>query len=164
MIQLLATRRHTCMQFKPNAGTVATGRPATRRYRWFELYPDGRLATVEPSGRPPDRWDSPRRGSGRNGYSGLCALMNNKDDLVRHYHWLRQPDMDSHSGNASVGDGEAFWDHPTGCCADGGSGELVEMSAGWRHRQRCDPWTPGPSGDLSSQSGSAAGPYSMACV
>jgi L-fuculose-phosphate aldolase len=54
--------------------------------------------------------------------------MNIKDDLVRHYHWLRQYGLnDSHSGNASVRDGDSFWITPTGCCADTlSSGELVE--------------------------------------
>ncbi|HNW78938.1 MAG TPA: class II aldolase/adducin family protein [Candidatus Competibacteraceae bacterium] len=54
--------------------------------------------------------------------------MHMKDDLVRHYHWLRQYGLnDSHSGNASVRDGEVFWITPTGCCADTlSSGELVE--------------------------------------
>jgi len=45
--------------------------------------------------------------------------MNNKEDLVRHYHWLRQYAYnDSHSGNASVKTGNTFWVTPTGCCAD----------------------------------------------
>ena len=54
--------------------------------------------------------------------------MNIKDDLVRHYHWLRQYGLnDSHSGNASVREGDAIWITPTGCCADTlSSGELVE--------------------------------------
>ena len=54
--------------------------------------------------------------------------MNIKDDLVRHYHWLRQYGLnDSHSGNASVRDGDSFWITPTGCCADTlSSGELIE--------------------------------------
>jgi len=54
--------------------------------------------------------------------------MNIKDDLVRHYYWLRQYGLnDSHSGNASIRDGEVFWVTPTGCCADTlSSGELVE--------------------------------------
>lgn len=39
--------------------------------------------------------------------------MNLKDDLVRHYHWLRQYGLnDSHSGNASVRNGETFWITP----------------------------------------------------
>ena len=54
--------------------------------------------------------------------------MNIKDDLVRHYHWLRQYGLnDSHSGNASVREDDAFWITPTGCCADTlSSGELIE--------------------------------------
>lgn len=42
-----------------------------------------------------------------------------QDDLLRYYHWLRQYGYnDSHSGNASVRDGDRFWVTPTGCCAD----------------------------------------------
>lgn len=54
--------------------------------------------------------------------------MNIKDDLVRHYHWLRQYGLnDSHSGNASIRNGDALWITPTGCCADTlSSAELVE--------------------------------------
>ncbi len=45
--------------------------------------------------------------------------MNVKQDLVRHYHWLRQYGLnDSHSGNASVRDGDTVWVTPSGCCAD----------------------------------------------
>lgn len=45
--------------------------------------------------------------------------MDIKQDLVRHYHWLRQYGYnDSHSGNASCRDGEKFWVTPSGCCAD----------------------------------------------
>ncbi len=45
--------------------------------------------------------------------------MNIKQDLVRHYHWLRQYGLnDSHSGNASVRDGDTVWLTPSGCCAD----------------------------------------------
>lgn len=40
-------------------------------------------------------------------------------ELVRHYRWLRRYGCnDSHSGNASVRDGDRFWVTPTGCCAD----------------------------------------------
>jgi molybdopterin-guanine dinucleotide biosynthesis protein MobB len=40
-------------------------------------------------------------------------------ELVRHYRWLRRYGCnDSHSGNASVRDGDGFWVTPTGCCAD----------------------------------------------
>ncbi len=51
-----------------------------------------------------------------------------KDQLVQHYLWLRQYGLnDSHSGNASVRNGDVFWITPTGCCADLiSSGDLVE--------------------------------------
>lgn len=40
-------------------------------------------------------------------------------ELVRHYRWLRQFGLnDSHSGNASVRDGDIVWMTPTGCCAE----------------------------------------------
>jgi L-fuculose-phosphate aldolase len=57
--------------------------------------------------------------------------MNIKDDLVRHYHWLRQYGLnDSHSGNASIRDGDTIWITPTGCCADTlSSGDLVECNS-----------------------------------
>ncbi|MEE4378624.1 MAG: class II aldolase/adducin family protein [Candidatus Competibacteraceae bacterium] len=53
--------------------------------------------------------------------------MNIKDDLVRHYRWLRQYGLnDSHSGNASVRDDETVWVTPSGCCADTlSSGEVL---------------------------------------
>ncbi len=42
-----------------------------------------------------------------------------RDDLVRHYRWLRQFGCnDSHSGNASVRSAQGFWVTPTGACAD----------------------------------------------
>lgn len=42
-----------------------------------------------------------------------------KQDLVQHYAWLRKYGYnDSHSGNASVRDGDALWVTPTGACAD----------------------------------------------
>jgi L-fuculose-phosphate aldolase len=45
--------------------------------------------------------------------------MNQKQDLIRHYHWLRKyGNNDSHSGNASCRDGNQFWVTPSGCCAD----------------------------------------------
>lgn len=45
--------------------------------------------------------------------------MHLKNELVRYYHWLRQYGYnDSHSGNASVLEGDAFWITPTGACAD----------------------------------------------
>ncbi len=53
--------------------------------------------------------------------------MSSKDELVRHYHWLRQYGLnDSHSGNASMREGDVVWVTPTGCCADTlSSGDLV---------------------------------------
>ena len=40
-------------------------------------------------------------------------------ELVRHYRWLRQYGLnDSHSGNASLRDGDRMWVTPSGCCAD----------------------------------------------
>lgn len=45
--------------------------------------------------------------------------MDPREDLVRHYLWLRQYGCnDSHSGNASVRLGEILWVTPTGACAD----------------------------------------------
>ena len=45
--------------------------------------------------------------------------MDPRSDLVRHYLWLRRYGLnDSHSGNASVRDGDLVWVTPTGCCAD----------------------------------------------
>jgi len=42
-----------------------------------------------------------------------------KEDLVRHYAWLRKYGYnDSHSGNASARDGDIIWVTPTGACAD----------------------------------------------
>jgi len=39
--------------------------------------------------------------------------------LVRCYRWLRQHGLnDSHSGNASLRDGDCAWITPTGCCGD----------------------------------------------
>ena len=44
--------------------------------------------------------------------------------LVRYYRWLRQHGLnDSHSGNASVRDGETVWLTPTGCGGDTLEGE-----------------------------------------
>lgn len=50
-----------------------------------------------------------------------------RDDLVRHYRWLRHYGInDSHSGNASVRVGSDVWITPTGACADTLTGkELV---------------------------------------
>lgn len=45
--------------------------------------------------------------------------MDPRDELVRYYRLLRQHGLnDSHSGNASVRDGDTIWVTPTGCCAD----------------------------------------------
>ncbi len=45
--------------------------------------------------------------------------MNIREELVRHYRWLRQYGYnDSHSGNASARDGDTIWVTPTSACAD----------------------------------------------
>ena len=45
--------------------------------------------------------------------------MDIKQDLVRHYRWLRRYGInDSHSGNASVRTNDLIWLTPTGACAD----------------------------------------------
>ena len=45
--------------------------------------------------------------------------MDSRQELVQHYQWLRQyGNNDSHSGNASVREGDRFWITPTGACAD----------------------------------------------
>lgn len=45
--------------------------------------------------------------------------MTPKQQLVETYRWLRQYGLnDSHSGNASIRDGDAVWITPTGACAD----------------------------------------------
>jgi len=45
--------------------------------------------------------------------------MDPREDLVRHYRWLRQYGInDSHSGNASVRVDDDVWITPTGACAD----------------------------------------------
>jgi len=42
-----------------------------------------------------------------------------KAELIKYYRWLRQYGInDSHSGNASVRDGDIIWVTPTGACAD----------------------------------------------
>ena len=42
-----------------------------------------------------------------------------KQELIRYYRWLRQyGNNDSHSGNASVREGDRIWVTPTGACAD----------------------------------------------
>ena len=58
--------------------------------------------------------------------------MSIKDELVRHYYWLRQYGLnDSHSGNASIRQGDSVWITPTGCCADTlTSGDLLECRLG----------------------------------
>ncbi|NGP52219.1 class II aldolase/adducin family protein [Thioalkalivibrio sp. XN8] len=59
-------------------------------------------------------------------------------DLVRYYRWLRQHGLnDSHSGNASVRDGDAVWVTPTGCCGDTLTPEAL---------LRCSPGGPPPAG------------------
>lgn len=46
-------------------------------------------------------------------------MMTIQDDLTQYYQWLRRYGYnDSHSGNASVRQGNDFWVTPTGCCAD----------------------------------------------
>ncbi len=56
--------------------------------------------------------------------------MNIKEDLVRHFRWLRQYGLnDSHGGNASVRQGDSVWITPSGGCADDlSSGDLVECT------------------------------------
>ncbi|MCG8436022.1 MAG: class II aldolase/adducin family protein [Gammaproteobacteria bacterium] len=45
--------------------------------------------------------------------------MNLRDELIRYYRLLRQYGLnDSHSGNASVRDGDTVWITPSGACAD----------------------------------------------
>ena len=45
--------------------------------------------------------------------------MSLKTDLITHYRWLRQYGInDSHSGNASLREGDTIWVTPTGACAD----------------------------------------------
>ncbi|HEX6549725.1 MAG TPA: class II aldolase/adducin family protein [Gammaproteobacteria bacterium] len=45
--------------------------------------------------------------------------MDPRAELVQYYKWLRHYGLnDSHSGNASVRDGDTVWVTPTGCCAD----------------------------------------------
>lgn len=47
------------------------------------------------------------------------TAQHSREDLVRHYHWLRQYGLnDSHSGNASLRDDDTVWVTPTGGCAD----------------------------------------------
>ncbi|MGI9304743.1 MAG: class II aldolase/adducin family protein [Gammaproteobacteria bacterium] len=53
--------------------------------------------------------------------------MSPKENLVRHYRWLRQYGYnDSHSGNASIKDEDTVWVTPSGACADTlETGELI---------------------------------------
>ena len=45
--------------------------------------------------------------------------MNNKQQLIQYYQWLRHYGYnDSHSGNASIRDRDNFWVTPSGACAD----------------------------------------------
>lgn len=55
-----------------------------------------------------------------------------KKELIQYYQWLRQYGInDSHSGNASVRDGETVWITPTGACADTLKvDELIECKLG----------------------------------
>lgn len=49
----------------------------------------------------------------------VLTTMNPKEQLVQYYRWLRRYGLnDSHSGNASVRDGDTVWVTPTGACAD----------------------------------------------
>lgn len=59
-------------------------------------------------------------GSWRDGSTGrMMAGMDPRQDLVRHYRWLHQFGCnDSHSGNASVREGDTIWITPTGACAE----------------------------------------------
>lgn len=97
-------------------------RCAAAGYRWLELHADGTLHTgverVEISVRNlacygayrlsknvVQRGDFLLTGPNRRRFPWKNP-MHMKDDLVRHYHWLRQYGLnDSHSGNASVRDG-----------------------------------------------------------
>jgi len=53
-----------------------------------------------------------------------------REQLVQYYRWLRRyGNNDSHSGNASVREGDRFWITPTGACADTlGVNDLVACS------------------------------------
>jgi len=45
--------------------------------------------------------------------------MNSKQQLIQYYQWLRQYGYnDSHSGNASIRNGDSFWVTPSGACGD----------------------------------------------
>lgn len=58
--------------------------------------------------------------------------MDSREELVRYYRLLRAHGLnDSHSGNASVRDGDTVWVTPTGCCADTlVAGDLVRCHVG----------------------------------
>ena len=64
--------------------------------------------------------------------------MDIREQLLNHYRWLRHYGInDSHSGNASVRDGDTIWVTPTGACADTlTTGDLVA----------CSPAQPPPAG------------------
>lgn len=50
--------------------------------------------------------------------------MDPREDLIRHYRWLRRYGLnDSHSGNASVRRERTVWVTPSGACADTLAGE-----------------------------------------
>ena len=53
-----------------------------------------------------------------------------KNELIQYYQWLRQYGInDSHSGNASIRDGNDIWITPTGACADTlTADELIQCS------------------------------------
>ncbi len=52
--------------------------------------------------------------------------MSVREELVCYYRWLRQyGHNDSHSGNASVREGDAIWITPTGACADTLTADLL---------------------------------------
>lgn len=55
-----------------------------------------------------------------------------KKELIQYYQWLRQYGInDSHSGNASVREGNTIWITPTGACADTLTvEELIECQLG----------------------------------
>jgi len=58
--------------------------------------------------------------------------MSVKKELIQYYQWLRQYGInDSHSGNASVRDGDTVWITPTGACADTlTEDQLIECTIG----------------------------------
>jgi L-fuculose-phosphate aldolase len=60
--------------------------------------------------------------------------MSLRQELAQYYRWLRQYGLnDSHSGNASVRNGEKVWITPTGACADLiGPEHLVKCRLGQR--------------------------------